>query len=77
MFMLAELYICMCAQRSQKLIYLQNADKLTSVISVHKALHWTLYHLWFQNKFESSVCVYMYTLMKNGSNGMTDQQVNI
>ena len=29
-----------------------NADKLTSEISVHKALHWRLYHIWFQNKIE-------------------------
>ena len=31
------------------------ADKLTSVISVHKALHWALfclYQMWFQNKSE-------------------------
>ena len=32
---------------------LANADKSTSVIFVHKALHLALYHLWFQNKFES------------------------
>ena len=26
--------------------------QLTSAISVHKALHWALYHVWFQNTFE-------------------------
>ena len=37
-----------------------NADKLTSVISAHKALHWTLYHVWFQNKSElyyENICI--------------------
>ena len=29
-----------------------NADKLTSVIYVRKALHWALYHVLFQNKSE-------------------------
>ena len=24
----------------------------TSVIFVHKTLHWALYHMWFQNKVE-------------------------
>ena len=29
-----------------------NTERLTSVIFVHKAHHWTLYHMWFQNKSE-------------------------
>ena len=35
------------SQGLQKLIYLH-----FSVISVHKALCWALYHVWFQNKSE-------------------------
>ena len=36
-------------QRFQKLIY---ADKLTSEISVHKALHRALYHWFLENKVD-------------------------
>ena len=30
----------------------QNTDKITFVILVYKALHWALYHVWFQNRPE-------------------------
>ena len=29
-----------------------NADKLTAEIFVHKAHHWALYNVWFQNMFD-------------------------
>ena len=38
----------------------RQTDKLTYVIFVYKALHWALYHVWFQNKSELYVLKYMY-----------------
>ena len=60
-------FICICLQTVswRFLLNLQvqytNTDELTSVISVHKALRWTLYHAWFQNKFE----LYLENIMKH------------
>ena len=41
-----------------------NLDKLTSEIFVHKALHWALYHMWFQNTFELYDSLLHRTLLK-------------
>ena len=64
------MYLCN-SQRLQKLIYLHlptecfmkislqstaNANKLTYVLSVHKAPHWAHYHVWFKNKSELYLC---------------------
>ena len=48
----------------------QPVCKLASVIFVHKALHGALYHLWFQNKFESQnsywwIMLHIWTQFKN------------
>ena len=37
-------------------LYLSNTDKVSSVIFVYKAHHWSLDHMWFPNKFE--LCVF-------------------
>ena len=34
--------------------------KLNAEISVHKALHWALYHVWFQNIVESYLFIYLF-----------------
>ena len=34
-------------------------DKFTSEIFVHRALHWALYHMWFQNAFELHDALYV------------------
>ena len=40
------------------------SEEKSSVIFVHTALHWALYHLWFQNKVESYVNSYISNLVQ-------------
>ena len=46
-----------------------NADKLTFVIFVHKALHWALYHVWFESKVE------LHTYQDNSHNNFLMERV--
>ena len=49
---LSNLFVPAIEEKSSRNSLLINADKLISEIFVHEALHWALYHMWFQKTFE-------------------------
>ena len=50
------MFVPMIEEKSSRNSLQINADRLTSEIFEHNALHWSLYHAWFQNTIELNDC---------------------